>query len=169
MDEHIHFKRVRPRIYAETELSSQELDTRIKEQLNDENTLCSGSSTNGYATICPLEQDQHFWSPQLTITIDTEEDKTQIRGLYGPKPAVWTMFVFFYAVIAFAILIISMIGLSYWSLEMPATVLWWVPVLLLVFLTLYLVAYFGQKLGHKQMTNIHRFLEKCIDKEIEAL
>lgn len=169
MNDAIQFKRIRPRIYVETKLSPEELHTRIKEQLGNEHSLCSGSSTKGYATICPLEEDQHFWSPQLTITIDTEEDLTRIRGLYGPKPAVWTMFVFFYAIIAFAILMVSMIGLSYWSLDKPATILWLVPALILLFLTLYLVAYFGQKLGHKQMTNIHRFVEKCIGEEIEAV
>ena len=169
MSEPIEFKRIRPRIYIETPLTPEEVNRRIRQQLRDEGRLCSGESTKGYATICPPEEEQHFWSPQLTITLDTddEEEKTRIRGLYGPKPSVWTMFVFFYAAIGFAIMIISMIGLSYWSLGKPVTLLWLVPVLLLVFLSLYLVAYFGQRLGHKQMTNLHRFLERCLEKEID--
>ena len=168
MSDHISFKRIRPRIYTETNLTVEEVDQRIRRQLKDENCLCGGESTKGYATICPPEDDQHFWSPQLTITLDAnEEDKTKVRGLYGPKPSVWTMFVFFYAAIGFAIMIISMIGLSYWTLGKPATILWLVPILLIVFLSLYLVAYFGQRLGHKQMTNLHRFLEHCLDKEID--
>jgi hypothetical protein len=168
MSDPINFKRIRPRIYTETLLTPEEVNQRIRKQLREECTLCSGESTRGYATICPPEEDQHFWSPQLTITLDTDEDnKTRIRGLYGPKPSVWTMFVFFYAAIGFAIMIISMIGLSYWSLGKPATILWLVPILLLIFLSLYLVAYFGQRLGHKQMTNLHRFIERCLDKEID--
>jgi hypothetical protein len=168
MSDPINFKRIRPRIYTETLLTPEEVNQRIRKQLREECTLCSGESTRGYATICPPEEDQHFWSPQLTITLDTDEDnKTRISGLYGPKPSVWTMFVFFYAAIGFAIMIISMIGLSYWSLGKPATILWLVPILLLIFLSLYLVAYFGQRLGHKQMTNLHRFIERCLDKEID--
>lgn len=168
MSDPINFKRIRPRIYTETDLSPEEVDQRIRTQLREERTLCSGESTKGYATICPPEEEQHFWSPQLTITLDKDEnDITRVRGLYGPKPSVWTMFVFFYAAIGFAIMIISMIGLSYWSLGKPATLLWLVPALLLIFLSLYLVAYFGQRLGHKQMTNLHRFLERCLNKEID--
>ncbi|MDZ7806956.1 MAG: hypothetical protein U5K71_07560 [Gracilimonas sp.] len=168
MSEQINFKRIRPRIYVETSLSPEEVNQRIRKQLKDECQVCSGESTKGYATICPPEEEQHFWSPQLTITLDNDdEDKTRVRGLYGPKASVWTMFVFFYAAIGFVIMIISMIGLSYWSLDKPATILWLVPVLLLVFLSLYLVAYFGQRLGHKQMTNLHRFLERCLDEEID--
>lgn len=168
MSDPINFKRIRPRIYTETDLSPEEVNQRIRTQLREECTLCSGESTKGYATICPPEEEQHFWSPQLTITLDKDEnDITRVRGLYGPKPSVWTMFVFFYAAIGFAIMIISMIGLSYWSLGKPATLLWLVPALLLIFLSLYLVAYFGQRLGHKQMTNLHRFLERCLNKEID--
>lgn len=168
MSEHINFKSIRPRIYVETSLSPEEVNQRIRKQLRDDCCLCSGESTTGYAAIYPPEEDQHFWSPQLTITLDADDQEvTRVRGLYGPKPSVWTMFVFFYAAIGFAVMIISMIGLSYWSLGKPATVLWLVPVLILVFLSLYLVAYFGQRLGHKQMTNIHRFLERCLDEEVD--
>jgi len=168
MSEHIEFKRIRPRIHLETPLSPDEINNRIRKQLKEEGKLCSGRSTKGFATICPPESEQHFWSPQLTITLESnEDDKTHIRGLYGPKPSVWTMFVFFYAAIGFAIMIISMIGLSYWTLGKPATILWLVPILLIVFLSLYLVAYFGQRLGHKQMTNLHRFLERCLDSKVD--
>jgi len=169
MEKHIQFKRIRPRVYVESDLSVQEIDQRIKEYLRDAECSCKGQSTEGYATFCPPEEDQHFWSPQLTITLDSEEGKTKVRGLYGPRPSVWTMFVFFYATIAFVTLTLSMIGLSYWSLDKPLTILWLVPVLLLVFLSLYLVAYFGQKLGHKQMTNLHRALEHCLGERIEPV
>ncbi len=168
MSDLIEFKRIRPRIHLETNFTPDEINKRIRKQLSEENDLCTGTSTKGFATICPPEKEQHFWSPQLTITLETDEnDNTHVRGLYGPKPSVWTMFVFFYAAIGFAIMVISMIGLSYWTLGKPATILWLVPFLLLVFLSLYLVAYFGQRLGHKQMTNLHRFLEKCLDTKVD--
>ncbi|MAO64912.1 MAG: hypothetical protein CL666_07915 [Balneola sp.] len=169
MDEHIEFNRIRPRIYVETPLSAEEVNQRIRKELRSESRLCDGQSTKGFATICPPEKDQHFWSPQLTITLEETEERSVVRGLYGPKPSVWTMFVFFYAAIGFAILIMSMVGLSYWSLGKSAGFLWLLPVLVFLFFTLYGVAYFGQKLGQKQMTNLHRFLERCLNEEIDAI
>ncbi|MBO6586318.1 MAG: hypothetical protein JJ953_09460 [Gracilimonas sp.] len=168
MDEQIHFRRIRPRIRVKTALSSEDIHRRIRAQLNSDNAACEGQTTKGFATIYPPHKDQHFWSPQLTITVEENEDGNLVRGLYGPKPSVWTMFVFFYSVIGFATMIILMAGLSLWSLGNPATILWLFPVLLLLFLSLYLVAYFGQKLGHKQMGNIHRFIEECLEQKIEA-
>lgn len=168
MDEQIHFRRIRPRIRVQTTMSSEDIQRRIRTLLNSDNAACEGQTTKGFATIYPPQKEQHFWSPQLTITVEENEDGNLVRGLYGPKPSVWTMFVFFYSAIGFATMIILMVGLSLWSLGNPATILWLVPVLLLLFLSLYLVAYFGQKLGHKQMGNIHRFIEECLEQEIEA-
>jgi hypothetical protein len=168
MDEQIHFRRIRPRIKVRTSLSCEDINQRIRGLLRSGDATCEGQSTKGFATIYPPKEDQHYWSPQLTITVEEDEEGNLVRGLYGPKPSVWTMFVFFYAAIGFATMIILMIGLSLWSLGSSATILWLVPVLVFLFLTLYLVAYFGQKLGHKQMGNIHRFMEECLDQKIEA-
>lgn len=168
MDDQIHFKRIRPRIRVQTTLSSDEIHKKIRAKLYSEGATCEGQTTKGFATIYPPQKEQHFWSPQLTITVDESQDGTLVRGLYGPKPSVWTMFVFFYSAIGFAAMIILMAGLSMWSLGNPATILWLVPVLIVLFLSLYLVAYSGQKLGHKQMGAIHRFIEECLEVKIEA-
>lgn len=167
--DHIQFRRIRPRIYVESPLSSEEIIATIKRELAEGQDHCSGQTTARYATIAPPEPDQHFWSPQLTITIEESEQGSVVRGLYGPKPSVWTMFVFFYSVIGFAAMIVAMIGLSFWSLGQSARILWLVPVLIFVFLSLYLVAYTGQKIGHKQMTRLHRFMEKCLNEPIDAV
>ncbi len=168
-EDHIHFKRVRPRIRLESELSSDEITSRIRNKLREGVCPCKGQVTAHFATIYPPPEEQHYWSPQLTITLEEQDNKTLIRGLYGPRPAVWTMFVFFYSIIGFVAIIVSMIGLSYWTLGLQSDILWLVPVMIFIFLSLYLVAYFGQKFGHKQLTRIHRFLEDCLEQEIETI
>lgn len=168
MDDHIQFTRVRPRIKVKTHYNTLELTEIIRKELGSDACPCEGQTVQGFATICPPKEQQHFWSPQLTITFEQEEDGTLIRGLYGPRPSVWTMFVFFYLFIAFAAVIVLMIGLSLRTIGQPSAILWLVPVFILLFLSLYLVAYFGQRLGQKQMTALHRFLERCIGAPIEA-
>ncbi len=165
-DSHISIPRIRPRFKVRSKKRSEEIVTTIRKHLKSESPTCAGKTTAHFATIYPLAEDQHYWSPQLTITIEEEEHGSLVRGLYGPKPSVWTMFVFFYSFIGFAILIVLMIGLSFLTLDQPATILWLVPILVFIFLSLYLVAYTGQKLGHKQMSGLHRFIEKCLEREI---
>jgi len=167
-DDHIHFKRIRPRIKFESERSSNEIISVIRQKLKSGDCAFKGQVTANFATIYPPSEEQHYWSPQLTITLEQKGDKTLVRGLYGPRPSVWTMFVFFYSVIGFATIIVAMIGLSYRTLNQPSEILWGVPVFILLFFSLYLVAYFGQKFGHRQLTGIHRFLEECLEQEIET-
>jgi hypothetical protein len=153
--------KVRPRFKIETNYSVDELRMKLQEGLRQEDAACIGIVNPGYVTIYLPRKDQHYWSPQLNLTFEETEKGCVLRGLYSPRPAVWTMFVFFYAIIALAVLFIGVMGLSYLMLDKPAVILWWVPVLILLFLSLYLVAYFGQKLGEKQMIILHDFTVQC--------
>ena len=160
VDDHLPEYRVRPRFQIETSYPVDEVAEMIKSALEKEDATCHGSIRHGFATLYLPAEEQHYWSPQLTLTLEETDAGSLLRGLYGPRPAVWTMFVFFYALIGFIILIVGILGLSYLTLDKPAGILWLIPVLVLIFLTLYLVAFFGQKLGHNQMVTLHTFVEE---------
>jgi hypothetical protein len=140
----------------------------ISTNLKDQKANIEGTVLPSFATIYPTKEHQHYWSPQLTLNIEEAEAGSLVRGLYGPRPSVWTMFIFFYSFIGFATMILSLIGLSLLSLDKDATILWLVPVLILLFMTLYLVAYLGQKFGQRQMIYLHHFLEECLQDRIET-
>ncbi len=153
---------VRPRFREVLPCSAGELESRLKAALKSDNCPVKGRVIRGHATLFLPPEEQHYWSPQLSLSYEEQDDGTLLRGLYGPRPQVWTMFVLFYSIIGFAVLVLSVFGLSYWSLGKPVTILWWVPVLAVVFLTLYLVAYYGQRLGRDQMKVLHDFLQGII-------
>ncbi len=153
---------VRPRFRRETELMEDELQERIKHALAQDDAPCRGRLIAGHATLFIPQEQQHYWSPQLSLSFEELEKGTLIRGLFGPRPQVWTMFVLFYATIGFAALIVLIFGLSYWSLGKSTAILWWVPVLAVLYLSLYLVAYFGQKLGKDQMVILQKFIDKIL-------
>lgn len=162
--EHLVLTRVRPRFQVETSMSMEEVERLIQEGLDAPGAPCRGSVHKAYAALqLPVEQ-QHYWSPRLVITLEDRADEGQagcrIRGLYGPRHEVWTMFVFFYALIGFAILMVAMIGGARASLGRPSGILWALPLLVVVFASLWLVSYSGQKLGAKQMHVLHEFLER---------
>jgi hypothetical protein len=158
-DESFH---VRPRFRMELPYAVDELENRLKTALKDENAPVKGRVISGHATFYLPREDQHYWSPQLGISFEESGEGTLLRGLYGPRPQVWTMFVLFYSAIGFAVLVIAVFGLSYWSLGKSAAILWWVPVLAVLFLSLYLVAYYGQRLGRNQMHILERFIKEVI-------
>ncbi|NND76617.1 MAG: hypothetical protein HKN39_00340 [Flavobacteriales bacterium] len=158
--------KVRPRFRIETDLEEKDLAEKIKACLRNEDAPVKGEIEHGHAIISLPIEEQHYWSPQLSLSLEKTEEGCILRGLFGPRPVVWTMFVFFYAIIGFAILIIGIIGGSFLSLGKPADILWAIPVLLIIFLSLYLVSFFGKKLGEEQMVTLHKFIENCTGLEI---
>lgn len=166
-EDHLPKYRVRPRFQVFINSYPQDIFSKIKTSLDQQGAPCRGKMTPpSYANLYLPFEDQHYWSPHLSLTFEDKDNGCLLKGLYGPRPAVWTMFVFFYSIIAFAILVTILIGISYTILGLSASMLWLVPILVLIFLSLYAVSYLGQKKGHHQMIILHEFLEKSIDFEI---
>jgi hypothetical protein len=163
-----HSLQIRPRFKLMTQMSEMEIAQKVRASLNQEKAPCIGQMRKGFIALQLPIAAQHYWSPQLSMTIDEEDGETIIRGLYGPRPSVWTMFVFFYAVIGLATLVITMIGLVNLQLNESSKILWFVPALATVFLSLYLVAYSGQRLGEKQMSILKTFFEESTGLDTEG-
>jgi hypothetical protein len=156
---------VRPRFTLISELTVEELFDKSKAAVNDKEAEFTGQVRIGYLSIYPKAEDHHYWSPHLSITIEPDEEdheKTMLSGLYGPSPAVWTMFVFIYGGIAMASLIISIIGFANLSLGEPAEILWTLPLLLLLLVSIYVTSYFGAQKGHSQIEAIDVWFRKVI-------
>ena len=109
--------------------------------------------------------------PSLTVPqmvrndVETDETLSHIHGLIGPKPNVWTLFMFFYFFIGTVGLFASLFGLSKWSLgEFHATV-WAFPIALILMSTAYLTSHFGQKLGHDQVDELKDFVRAALKKD----
>ncbi len=109
----------------------------------------------------PVAQ-QHYWSPQLSLTLEEEEGSTLLRGLFGPRPSVWLMFVFLYSSIGAISLFVAITGFSQLSLGIPAPALWALPVAALLALGLFLAAKAGERLGREEMHLLKNFMDAAL-------
>lgn len=166
-DDHLPPYRLRPRFEVETHRTPDEVADTIRAALKAKNTPVKARFIPGYATLFIAKEEQHYWSPQLTLSLEATENGSLLRGLYGPAPSVWTMFTFFYAALAFAIVILSVIGFANMGIGKSGAILWLVPILMIAFLSLYLIAFMGQRLGHDQMVQLHTFVEESLEMRIE--
>lgn len=166
VEEHLPPFKVRPRFKVQTSFTIEELVEKIEQTLEQENAGCTGGVHIMGGTITLPVEEQHYWSPQLSLSFEETENGTILRGLYGPRPSVWGMFVFFYSIIGVATMIVATIGFSKLTLGGSGKLLWLVPVLVLIFLSLYLVSHTGQKVGKKQMITLHRFIERATGLEL---
>ena len=154
---------VRPRFEMDVNYSAAEIVANFKLGIGKDGVPCEGQADETYATLYFPRTTRHYWSPQLTLMIEEkEEGGCHLRGLYGPRPAVWTMFVFFYAIIGVVALFSLMIGGSQINLGKSSWVIWLVPILAVLFISLYYVAYLGKKKGRPEIITMHNFLMKIL-------
>ncbi|MTB50003.1 hypothetical protein [Lewinella sp. W8] len=160
---------VRPRFRVVSPLTKEDIEQRFQEALEKEDVSIIGRVNPGFISLFIPHEDQHYWSPQLNITLEhsPEEGGRIIRGLYGPRPAVWTMFVFFYFFLGLATVFVTIIGLSNITLGQNPWQLWLALGLVVLLSSIYAVSRFGERLGRDQMVRLHNFTENVLGIQFE--
>lgn len=158
--------RVRPRFQTVTATPLATLEERIRQHLKQPDACCVGRMIPGHIVLSVPEKELHFWSPQLSLSLEEEEGGTLIRGLYGPAPAIWLMFAFGYGVLAFLTMIVAIVGFSSVNLGISAPILWALPFLAGGLIALYMIAQVGQKIGAEQTFTLHHFFEDAIKEKV---
>jgi len=111
-------------------------------------------------------EEIHFWSPQLHLEIiDDEEGGSNIYGLFGPNPTLWTFFMFLHFGVA-----TIFIGLGVWAYS-SATLghPYGLQIGLMVFMViLWFILYFfgraGKSKGKPQMQELHHFMNRVLER-----
>ncbi len=154
--------RIRPRFQKEVSDAPEIVTAKIKTALESKDATCSGKIIKNYMVLKIPTSQQHYWSPQLTLELESKKSGSRIRGLYGPKPGVWTMFVFFYSSIGFLTLMGLIFGLSQMLLKMNPYGLWAVLIGGILLIGLFIMSKIGQGLGLEQMHQLKDFLDNSL-------
>ncbi len=156
---------LRPRFKWRVSLAHATLTGRFSDFLSRHNNGCGEEVVGQHLTMCVPGEEQHYWSPQLSLEIIPDGENSLLKGHFGPRPAVWTMFMFFYMGIGFIGLMGLFWGMSQWSLKQPAWALWIVPAAVILEMVFYLIAQAGKKLAHAQMAGLQDQLTEIIGRE----
>ena len=163
--------RSRPRFKIYTSLSPEDYEKNLRKYIA-ENEEFGGNVNKEIATISVKTVEDFYYKPYLSLRTELDEDKTAIRGVFGPSSEIWTLFVFIY----------STLILSYGSLM----VLWFVGnqikiddfnwclpvsfVVLLLIVLNYAAAKYGQNKAKREMALLRRFaIESTLPHELEEI
>ncbi|AUC79735.1 GTP-binding protein [Nonlabens sp. MB-3u-79] len=125
------------------------------------------SKVDAHVFIRIPESRSHFWSPELHLEVQEETDGLLLlKGLYGPKPAVWTMFMFLHFLIsgffiAALIWLYTLFTLKK-AMELPLIVM---ILMVLIWVVLYISGRMGRKKGEDQMKELQQFLDSLLETE----
>ncbi|MEM1056238.1 MAG: hypothetical protein AAGI52_11975 [Bacteroidota bacterium] len=153
---------MRPRFEYIAPCPADAAPERLHAALAREDAPCRGRVFGGHAVLHVLHDQERVWSPFLSLDIVWHGEGTLVRGLFGPKPSIWSLFVAAYAICGFGALFAAGFAYVQWTLDQPPWALWLVLVAALGALATYAFARYGQQRGRGQMDLLRGFLDDAL-------
>lgn len=158
--------RMRPRFEFVAPCPPAEAAGRLRAALDRPEAWCRGRVYRGHAVLHVPTAEERVWSPFLSLDFSSHHEQTRVQGLYGPKPAMWSLFIAAYAICGCLALFALIYGWAQWSLDQTPWALAVLPAAALGALATYGLARYGQHRGRAQMEALRAFLEDAIDRSV---
>lgn len=160
---------VRPKIKLVVPLSANEVLERLRRGFEAERSKLRGSVLGSCVELTVRCDQQHFWSPQISLQVEQHDEGAILHGRVGPRPQVWTGLMAAYAIIGFSSFFAFFFGMSHWLLDRPLWPLWAVPLGIAFAGVVYLIAYVGQRLGADQTQELADVLDAALELPPDSL
>lgn len=110
-----------------------------------------------------IGEKRQYWSPHLHLELESKENHTHIRGLFGPAQTLWTFFMFLHFLVAGVFIIFGMILYSNLTLKQPfAMDLLVMGLMVIVWFLLYFIARQIRSNGYGQMDELEALFLKIL-------
>lgn len=155
---------LRPRFQINLKEEGDVVISKFQKTFQADSCKYKGKVVDGHIVIDIPNDENHFWSPQLHLEIEKKDEKTSLlKGLFGPKPQVWTLFMFIH--FGVALLFVGFLIKMYvqWTLKTDFTISLLIVICLpVLWFVLYFLGRIGKKTGNSQMQELHDFMESVI-------
>ncbi len=138
---------------------------RLQKMIQDPPATLQGHIVDNHIILDITAEYQHYWSPQLNFRVEEDEthpEQSIVSGLIGPKPTVWTLFIFIYFIIGVGGLFASTVGVSKWLLGEYSIWLLTIPLTLVLMLSARAVGKYGERLATDQTEWMKQFVRSAI-------
>lgn len=160
--------RLRPRFEIEVALGRDEAYQRMRRRLEEGSPPWHVALLNDQIEVSPRQRNLHFWSPYLKVALHEEgENRTKLRGRFGPNVNLWTLLVAIYAICGLVGTTGLLIAFSQWQLGLEMS--GWLLTLgcTVVAFLVWGGAQLGQRFAQQQMEGIYAFLQETYADVIE--
>ncbi len=160
--------RSRPRFKVVAKMTPEEFSDKLKIHFKNHNKTLGGY-VNKEVAIIRLRQDREkYWAPQLQIRVEENEDlkgTIWVRGLFGPRPSIWTLFMFSYGLGGAIILTTGLYGWIELALGIGNFWVWSNLIGLTLIAGPYISAKIGQQIAKSHMSVLRTFIETVLVEE----
>jgi len=154
---------LKPRFKLRYSEQKDQIIEQFKQNLSERKCRFPSKIVDHHIVIDVPPEEEHFWSPQLHVEVEEEEGSTIVKGILGPKPKIWTFFIFLHFAVAVTFFVFFVIFYSNWSLDQDYTLSLAMCLLMpVIWVLLYIFGQLGKKFGYKQMQELHSFLIEAL-------
>lgn len=168
---------LRPRVVWLSHHPAEVIAKELRRSLKQSDCPVKGLVAGHRIELHPPGSKQHFWSPQLMIEMSETKTQseapppkqspntvdTQLSGLFGPHPSVWTLYMSGYIFVAFSGLISLAFACGQLAMGHPPYALLILPGCFFGAAFLYYLSRIAQDLSHEQMHELQDFIQDRLD------
>lgn len=113
------------------------------------------------------QHKQHFWSPQLHLEInEVDSNSCLLHGLFGPKPTVWTFFMFLHFMVAGLFIAFGIWAYTNFALKTSfAMQLSLMLFMVIIWFALYFAGSIGKTSSKNEMAALYDFMNSVLKKQ----
>jgi len=154
---------LKPRFKLLVDKPLAEVKSKFEERLSQKPLGFKTKIVDNHIVIDVPKEDAHVWSPQLQIELVYENEKTSVKGLYGPKPQLWTFFMMIHFAMAIVFAVFAVLSYSQYSLgKNYKTSLFICLGITILWVLFYILGQLGKRKGHTQMLAMDNFVKSII-------
>jgi hypothetical protein len=160
--------RIRPTFTQILDLPVDEARERIVSRVEENEDRCEVKNFPGFICLRIPAEHRRYWTPRLNLSLyPTDDGQTRIEGTYGPNANMWSSFLYGYLLIGSIGLFSGIFGFCQAKLGMQPWGLWIFGAALAIAIGMYVMAQMGQKLGARQMFQLHQIYEDAMGATVE--
>lgn len=160
--------RSRPRFKVMANMKPEEFSNKLKIHFKNHNKTLGGYVNSEVAVIRLRQDSEKYWAPQLQIRVEGNDDQPGtiwVRGLFGPRPSIWTLFMFSYGLGGAILLTTGLYGWIELALGIGNFWVWTNLIGLILIVGPYISARIGQRIARSHMSVLRTFIETVLVEE----
>ncbi len=152
---------IRPKCKINSDIEPEVIIQEINSLL-EETEIVKGKVIDNQIYLSLPEEELHYWSPELRVTITKKKNGSLIKGIAGPNGKVWATFIIFYGLAVMLFIFGGSLGISEWMLNIDSFWIWSIPISILLYALIVIAAKYGQRLGNEQLIRLRYFLDEAL-------
>lgn len=164
----IHAIRSRPRFKLSVKMQAEDFAQKLTKHLKDRNKNLVGYCNKEVGMIRLRKDEDKYWAPQLQLRIEQHPEKPNkimVRGVFGPKSSIWTLFMFSYGLGGAIILTTGIYGWVELALGIGNLWVWTNLLGALLIIGPFISAQIGQRIAKHHMEVLRTFIERVLVEE----